>query len=154
MNQDRVGTAFMLAAAGLLGWLIADLPSLDVEVPWRRDLIVAAIGVVALMVFPRRLELTGTVLAFAVLGICVNLAIFQYDALDWQGFAPAMLVALGIWFRRARLDLTDVVGVSAVVAFGIAVFQPAIIAFAFVVIAGVNALLWLANRIFANPSRR
>lgn len=154
MNQDRIGTAMMLVTAVFLGWLIADLPSLDVEVPWRNDLIVVAIGVLLLAAFPRRLELTGTVLAFAVLGLCVNLAIFQYDALEWKGVVPAVLVAIAIWCRRARLDLTDVVGVAAVVAFGIAVFQPAIIAFAFIAVAGVNALLWLANRIFANPSRR
>lgn len=154
MNQDRIGTALMLVAAGFLGWLIADLPSLDVEVPWRNDLIVAAIGVLLLAAFPRRLELTGTVLAFAVLGICVNLAIFQYDALEWKGIVQTVVVAIAIWCRRDRLDLTDVVGVAAIVAFGIAVFQPAIIAIAFVAVAGVNALLWLANRIFANPSRR
>lgn len=154
MNQDRLGTALMLIAAAVFGWLIVDLPSLDVEVPWRNDLIIAAISVLALAAFPRRLELTGTVLALAVLGICINLAIFQYDALGWQGTIPGLLVAFAIWCRRARLDLTDVVGVAAIVAFGIAVFQPAIIAFAFLVIAGVNVLLWLANRIFASPSRR
>lgn len=154
MNQDRLGTALMLIAAGYLGWLIADLPSVDVEVPWRNDLIIAAIGVLALAAFPRRLELSGTVLAFAVLGICINLAIFQYDALGWQGIASTVLVAIAIWCRRARLDLSDVVGVAALVAFGIAVFQPAIIAFAFIFIAVANVLLWLANRIFATrPSR-
>lgn len=154
MNQDRLGTALMLIAAGYLGWLIADLPSVDVEVPWRNDLIIAAIGVLVLAAFPRRLELSGTVLAFAVLGICINLAIFQYDALGWQGIASTVLVAIAIWCRRARLDLSDVVGVAALVAFGIAVFQPAIIAFAFIFIAVANVLLWLANRIFATrPSR-
>lgn len=146
MTQDRIGTAVLVAAAGWLGFLIADLPSWDVEVPWRYALVWAVISVLLLAVFPQRLQLSGTVLAFAVVGICLNLSIFEYEALGWKGIVPTVLVTMAVWLRRSRLDLTDVVGVSAVVAFGIAVVQPNIVMFAFLFIAIVNIVIWALNK--------
>lgn len=154
MNQDRIGTALMLSAAVWVAVLVFTLPPLDVSVPWRSDLIVVTIALLVVAFFPRRLALTGTVLAFSVLGVCINLAIFQFHAIGWQGVVPAVLLAVALWLRRERLDLKDVVGVAALVAFGIAIVQPAIVAFAWIVIAAVNLMLWLMNAMRSSRTSR
>lgn len=146
MNLDRIGTALLVIAAAWYGWLLFDLPSLDVEVPWRNELQVALVATLVLAIFPKHIQLTGTVLAFAVLGICVNLAMFNYDALGWKGVLPVAIVAVAIWCRSNRMDMSDVIGVSAVVAFGIAIVQPGIVAFAFLFILVVNVIIWIVNR--------
>ena len=152
MNLDRLGTALLLIVAAWYGWLLFDLPPLDVEVPWRGELQIAFVATIVLAVFPKRIQLTGTVLAFAVLGMCVNLAMFNYDALGWKGVLPVAIVALAIWCRSSRMDMSDVVGVSAVVAFGIAIFAPAIVAFAFLFILVVNIIIWIANLVSKSRS--
>ena len=147
MNLDRIGTGVIAAAALWLGYLVLELPDTDVEVPWRNLLISIFVAVALLAVFPRKLELSGTVLAFAVLGICTNLAIFERDSIGVEAVVPVILVAIGIALRRSRLDLSDVVGVSALVAFGLGVVQPLVVVFALTFILIVNVIIWILNRV-------
>lgn len=147
MTHDRIGSVVLLIVAGWFGVLAYRLPPLDIAVPWRADTIALAVGVLALALFPEHLQLTGTVLAFSVLGIAMHMMVFDRDVFGWQILILTGMIALGIWFRRARLDFKDVVAVAALVAAGVAFAQPNVMMFAWMVIAVVNSLILLMKLI-------
>lgn len=145
MTFDRTGTALMLITAAWMAMLAFTAPPLELAASFRGDMMTLAIGLLVAALFPRHLELTGTVLVFSAMGVLINLATFQFSEIGWQGVVPTIVFGIALWCRRNRLDLRDVVGVAALVAFGIAIFQPNVVMFAWIVIALVNAVIWLVN---------
>lgn len=146
MNQDRTGTALMLAAVAWLVMLVFTEPGVHAD-PWFRVLV----GTIAFIVlvtafFPRHLFLTGTVLAFVSLGMTLHIGLFGLFGLGITGLVPPALIAISLWLRRDRLDGDAVVVVTAVAACGLSMVQPRVIIIAIVFIAVVNLLIWIVNR--------
>lgn len=154
MNQDRIGMMLMFLAAAWTAMLSVTEPGSGAST-WFRVLIgITGAAMVVVAFFPRHLYLTGTVLAFTTLGLSLHIGLFGIFGIGLKGLLPAVIFAIAMWFIRDRLDGSAVVVITAVVACSLAMIQPQVVMFAFLFIAAANVLLWLANRIFANPSRR
>lgn len=145
MIPDRIGTALMLATSAWLIMLISTDPGVHAENAYRLRVGIIAAFILVTAFFPRHLYLSGTVLAFVSLGLVLNVGLFGLFGLGVNGLIPVLLLAIAMWLSRNRLDATDVVLVTALVACGLAIVQPPVVFFAFVVIAAVNALVWLVN---------
>lgn len=154
MNQDRIGTALMLIAAAWTVMLAVTEPGSGASDYFRLLIGITAAAMVVVAFFPRHLYLTGTVLAFTTLGLSLHIGLFGIFGIGIPGLLPPAVFALAMWFIRDRFDGSAVVVISAVVACGLAMIQPQVVMFAFAMIAIVNILLWLGNRISAIRANR
>lgn len=156
MLQDRIGTALMLIAAAWMASLAFTDPGSHAEPEWRRLVLVTAIGMLIVAFFPRHLNLSGTVLAFTMLGISLNIGIFGLLGLTWEGLIPTALLLIAVLLRRTRLDSDAVVVITAATACVLGFLQPNVILFALTVILVVSLVIWLVNafRSFRHGGRR
>lgn len=145
MYQDRIGTVVMLLAGAWMASLAFTDPGEFAAPELRRRIVIVAVGFLVVAFFPQRLNLTGTVLAIAVLGLGLNIGLFGLFGMTWEGLLPAALMVAALWLRRNRLDNDAVVVISAAVAGMIAIVQPQVIMFAITAILVVNIIIWMAN---------
>lgn len=145
MTLDRIGTVLMLVASAWLVMLITTESGVYAEPAYRQRVGISAAVILATAFFPRHLYLSGTVLAFVSLGLAVHVGVFGLFGMELQGLVPAVVLALSMWFRRVRLDLTDIVLVTSLVACGLAIVQPNVVFFALTIVAVVNLMIWLSN---------
>lgn len=147
MIQDRFGTALMLVASAWLAMLVMTEPGIYAENNYRMRVGIIAVVVLIAALFPRHLTLSGTVVSFVALGLALNVGFFGLFGMDVQGLVPAALLVIALWLRRHRLDLTDIVLITSVVACGLAILQPNVVLIAVGVVGGVNLLIWAMNAI-------
>lgn len=154
MILDRIGTALILAAAGWLAMLITTDPGIWADPQYRQKVALIAAVVLVSSVFPRRLALTGTVLAFTALGLSAHVALFGLFGMELKGVVPIVLVAVGMWLRKERYDSDPIVLVSALVACGLSIVQPQIVFVTITFLVIVNLAMWLVNGIRTFRSSR
>lgn len=147
MIFERLGTALMIIASAWLVMLVATEPGVYAEPSYRRRVFIIAAVILVTTLFPRHLTLSGTVLSFVALGLALHIGIFGLFGMEVQGFAPTALLAVAIWLRRHRLDLTDIVLVTSLVACVLAFLQPNIVFITLSVVAVVNVVMWLGGAI-------
>lgn len=146
MGRDQIGTGVMLAAAAWMASLAFTDPGQYAAPELRQRIVVTALVIVLVAFFPRRLNLTGTVLAVTALGLSLNIGLFGLFGMTWEGLLSAALIIVALWLRKDRLDNDAIVVISAAAAGILAVIQPLVILFALVVILAVNVIIWVLNR--------
>lgn len=154
MIHDRIGTALMLIASAWLIMLVATEPGMYAENSYRVRVGIIATIILVTTFFPRHLPLSGTVLAFVSLGLTLHISLFGLFGMDIQGAVPAVVFGLAMWLRRHRLDATDIVLITSLVACGLSVVQPNVVFFTLAVVAAVNLLMWLGNAFGTKRSQR
>lgn len=147
MILDRIGTVFILAAAGWLVMLVTTEPGHWAEPQYRQKLAIIAAVVLVSAIFPRHLSLTGTVLAFTALGLTAHVALFGLFGMELKGLVPLLLMAIAMWMRKDRFDADPVVLVSSLVACGLSIVQPLIVFITIAFLFVVNLMMWVFNGI-------
>lgn len=147
MILDRIGTALMLSASAWLIMLVTTEPGVYAEPSYRLRVGIIAAVVIITALLPRHLTLSGTVLAFVALGLALHIGLFGLFGKEIQGLVPVVLIAIAMWMRRERLDATDIVLVTSLVACGLSILQPNIVFIALTIVGIVNLASWIATAI-------
>lgn len=147
MSLGRIGNVLILVAAAWMAMLAITEPGSGASTYFRTVIGVTAAGMVVVAFFPRHLYLTGTVLAFTMLGLSLHIGLFGIFGIGVQGLLPAAVFGIAMWFIRNRLDGSAVVVMTSLVSCGLAIIQPEVVLFAFAFIGVANLLIWGANRL-------
>lgn len=145
MDSTRIGNALILIAALWMAGLALVGPGADADGVYSSLMISTALATIALMVLSPHLTATWTLLAFSILGVSLSIAAIGTFGIGPAGFVPPILLALAMWCRRDRLDGRVVVW--AVILASIGLWAPHHMVAGWYVMALVNAVIWVVNRL-------
>lgn len=145
MVSTRIGNALIPIAALWMAGLALLGPGADADGPYRSMMISTAFALLSLLVLSPHLTATWTLLAFSILGVILHFGVLGIFGFGLPGLVPPILLVIAMWIFRDRLDGRVVVW--AVILASIGLWAPHHMVAGWYVMALVNAVIWVVNRL-------